>query len=143
MWPVCEACTVGLFENLITLMLTCAQSGRVSGLVKKTDPASSSRSGKKGHKDNNNRLLGIVNTFCIPFRTKSKILPCWGLDSDCTVVTFHRTTNFRVMHIPVYRGIELNLFDSVDSSIRRGPNSMVFGKFFQLERFRLGFFALH
>ena len=34
------------------------------------------------------------------------------------------------------RKIEFNLFDLVDSSIRRGPNSIVFGKFLQLERFR-------
>ena len=63
LWPVCGACTVGLFEYLSTLMLICAQSGRVSGLVKKTDPASSSRSDKKGLNDNNNRLLGIVKSF--------------------------------------------------------------------------------
>ena len=63
MWPVYEACTVGLFEYLSTLMLICAQSGRVSGLVKKTDPASSSWSDKKGLKDSNNRLLVIVNKF--------------------------------------------------------------------------------
>ena len=31
------------------------------------------------------------------------------------------------------------MFDLVDSSIRRGPNSMVFGKFFQLKHFRPGF----
>ena len=47
----------------------------------KTDPASSTRSNKKGLKDNNNRLLGIVNKFCIPFGTKSKIVICGGLDS--------------------------------------------------------------
>ena len=81
MRPVCEACTVGLFEYLSTLMLICAQSRRFSGLMKKTDPSSSSRSDKKGLKDNNNRLLGIVNKFCIPFGTKSKILICGGLDS--------------------------------------------------------------
>ena len=74
-------------------MLVCAQSGWVSGLEKKTDPASSSRSDKKGLKDNNNRLLGIVNKFCITFGTKRKILLCWGLDSDCTVVILHRTAN--------------------------------------------------
>ena len=51
---VCGTCTVGLFEYLSTLMLYCAQSGRVSGLEKKTDPASSARSDKKGLKDNNN-----------------------------------------------------------------------------------------
>ena len=72
MWPGCGACAVGLFEYLSTLMLICAQSGRVSGIEKKTDPASSTRSDKKGLKDNNNRLLGIVNKFCIPFGTKSK-----------------------------------------------------------------------
>ena len=33
-------------------MLICAQSGRVSGLEKKTDPASSSKSDKKGLKYN-------------------------------------------------------------------------------------------
>ena len=47
----------------------------------KTDPASSSRSNKKGLNDNNNRLLGIVNKFCIPFGTKSKVVICGGLDS--------------------------------------------------------------
>ena len=54
-------------------MLICAQHGRVSGLEQKTDPASSERSNKKGLKDNKNRLLGIVNKFCIPFGTKIKI----------------------------------------------------------------------
>ena len=78
-------------------MLICAQSGRVSGLEKKTDPASSARSDKKGLKDNNNRLLGIFNKFCVCFGTKSKILICGGLDSDCTVVPLHRTVNFRVI----------------------------------------------
>ena len=63
LWPVCGACTVGLFEYLSTSMIICAQSGRVSGLVKKTDPASSSRSDKKGLKENNNRLLGIVKSL--------------------------------------------------------------------------------
>ena len=63
MWPVCGSCTVGLFEYLSTLMLICAQSGKVSGFVKKTDPASSSRIDKKGLKDNSNRLLGIVKNF--------------------------------------------------------------------------------
>ena len=99
MWHVCGACTVGLFEYLSTLMLTRAQSGRVSGLEKKTDPASSARSDKKGLKDNNNRLLGIVNKFCIPFGTKSKISICGGLNSDCTEVTLHRIANFRVKHL--------------------------------------------
>ena len=79
MLPVCEACTVGLFEYF--LMLNCAQSGRVSGLVKKTDPANSSRRDKRGLNDNNNRLLGILNKFCIPFGTKSKLVICWGFDS--------------------------------------------------------------
>ena len=72
-WPVCCVCSVGLFEYLSTLMLICAQSRRFSGLEKKIDPASSARSDKKELKDNNNRLLGIVNKFCIPFGTKSRI----------------------------------------------------------------------
>ena len=80
-------------------MLICARSGRVSGLEQKTDPASSARSNKKGLKDNNKRVLGIVNKFCIPFSTKSRILICGGLDSDCTVVTHHRTANFRIKHL--------------------------------------------
>ena len=63
MWPVCGACTVELFEYLSTLRLICAQSGRVSGLVKKNDPANSSRSDKKGLKDKNNCLLGFVKSF--------------------------------------------------------------------------------
>ena len=67
------------------LMLICAQSGRILGLVKKTDPASSSMSDKKGLNNNNNRLLGIVNIFCIPFGTKSKIVICGGLDSAACV----------------------------------------------------------
>ena len=80
-------------------MLICAQSGRVSGLEKKTDPASSARSDKKGLMDNNNRLLGIFNKFCIPFGTTIRILICGGLDSDCTVVTRHRTAKVRVKHL--------------------------------------------
>ena len=80
-------------------MLICTQSGKASGLEKKTDPASSARSDKKGLKDNNNRLLGIVNQFFFPFATKGKILICGGLDSDCTIVTLHRTANFRVKHL--------------------------------------------
>ena len=62
-------------------MLICAQSGRVSGLVKKSDPASSSRSNKKGLNEKNNRPLGFVNKFCIPFGTKSKLFICEGFDS--------------------------------------------------------------
>ena len=80
-------------------MLICAQSGRVLGLVKKTDPASSSRSDKRGLKDKNNRLLGIVTNFVSLLVQKSKILLCGGLDSDCTVVTLHQTANFRVKHL--------------------------------------------
>ena len=44
--------------------------------------------------------------------------------------------------LPGYREIELNVFDLVDSSIRRGPNSIVFGKLIQLERFRMIFFCI-
>ena len=80
-------------------MLTCAQSGWVSGLEKKTDPASSARKDKKVLNDNNNRLFGIVNKFCIPFGTKSKISICGELDSDCTEVTLHGVVNFRVKHL--------------------------------------------
>ena len=54
------------------LMLICAQSGRVSGLNQKTDPVSSAWSNKKGLKDNNKRVLGIVTNFCIHFGTKIK-----------------------------------------------------------------------
>ena len=56
-------------------MLICAQSGRVSGLERKTDPVSSTstKSSRKGLMYNNNRLLGIVNKFCIVFGTEIKI----------------------------------------------------------------------
>ena len=67
---------VGLFQYLSTLMLIYAQSGRILGLEKKTDPASSARSDKKGLKDNNNRLLGIVYKICISFGTEIKITIC-------------------------------------------------------------------
>ena len=59
-------------------MINCAQSGRVScfalnseGSWEKTDPANSTRSNMKGLNDNKNRLLGIVNKFCISFATKN------------------------------------------------------------------------
>ena len=48
---------------MVLVLYGLRQSGRVSGLEKKNDPASSSRSDKKGVKDNNNRPLGIVKTF--------------------------------------------------------------------------------
>ena len=98
-WPVSGACTIVLFEYLSTLLLTCAQFGRVLGRERKTDPASSARSSRKGLKDNHNRLLGIANKFCIPFGTKIKISYCGRLDSDCTEVTLHRVANFRVKHL--------------------------------------------
>ena len=93
-------------------MLICAQSGRVLGRERKTDPASSARSNRKGLKDNYNRLLVIVNKFCIPFGTKIKISICEGLDSDCTEVTLHRVANLRVKHLnsdiePAWRGTAL------------------------------------
>ena len=80
-------------------MQICAQSGRVLGLERETDPASSARSSRMGLKDNNNRLLGIVNKFCIPFGTEIKISICGGLDSYCTEVTLHRVANFRVKQL--------------------------------------------
>ena len=47
----------------------------------KTDPASRTGNNRKRLNDNYNRLLGIVNKFCIPFGTKSRIVICGGLDS--------------------------------------------------------------
>ena len=79
-------------------MFFCAQSEGVSGSEWKTDPASSSRSSRKGLKDNNNRQLAIVNKFCIPFGTEIKLSIYGELDSDCTEVTLHRVANFRVKH---------------------------------------------
>ena len=63
-------------------------------------------------KDNNNRLLGIGNKFCISYLTEIKIPTCGGLDSDCTEVTLLRIANFRVKHLilgiePTRRGIIL------------------------------------
>ena len=57
---------------------------RVMGRERKTDPASSARTSRKGRKYNYNRLLSIVNNFCIPFGTKIKKSICGGIDSDCT-----------------------------------------------------------
>ena len=84
------------------------------GLEKKTDPVSSARSSRKGLKDNNNRLLGIINKFCIPFGEKIKISICGVRDSDCIEVSLHRVANFRVKHLysdiePTRRGIILLL----------------------------------
>ena len=79
-------------------MLACAQSGRVPGLEQKTDPASS-RSGSKGLKGNNNRLLRIADTLCIPFGTESTISFCGRLGNDCNVGTLHRVANFRVKNL--------------------------------------------
>ena len=81
-------------------MLICAHFGRVLGRERKTDPASSARSNRKGLRDNKNQLLGIVNKFCIHFGTEIKrSIISEGLDSDCTVVTLHRVANFRVKHL--------------------------------------------
>ena len=99
LWPVSVSCTVGLFKCLRTLMLICAHSGRVLGLERKTDLASSARSSREALKDNNNRLLGIVNKFCIPFGTEIKISICGELDNDCTVGTLNRVANFRVKNL--------------------------------------------
>ena len=38
-------------------------------------------SNKEGLGDNESRLLGIGNKFCIPFDTKIKIVICGGLDT--------------------------------------------------------------
>ena len=84
------------------LKLICAQSGRSLGRERKTDPASNARSNTKGLKDNNNRLLGIFNKFCVPFDTEIRISICRTLDSDCTVVTLHRVANFRARHLNSY-----------------------------------------
>ena len=65
----------------------------------KTDPASSTGNNRKRLNDNYNRLLGIVNKFCIPFGTKSRIVICGGARQCCTVVTLHRTANIRVKHL--------------------------------------------
>ena len=65
-------------------MLICAQSGRVLGLERDVDPATSARSSREACKGNNNRLLDIVHKFCIPFGTEIKISICGDLDSDCT-----------------------------------------------------------
>ena len=84
-------------------MLIWAHSGGVLGSERKTDPASSARSSRKGLKDNNNRLLGIVNNLCIPFGT------------EIMISTLHRVANFRVKHLDsdiekTRRGIILLIF---------------------------------
>ena len=106
LWPFSGACIVWLFEYLSTLMLICAQYERVSELERKTVPANSARSSRKGLKDNNNWLLAIVYKFCIPFGTESEISICGGLDSDCTVVNLHRSAS--IGHWTTRRGIILS-----------------------------------
>ena len=69
---------------------------RVSGIERKTDPASSARSSRESLHVNNNRLLDIVNKFCISFGTEIEITICGGLDCDCTVVNHHRVANFNI-----------------------------------------------
>ena len=118
MWPIPDTYTVGLFECLSLLRLICAQSGRVLGLERKTDPASSAMSSRKGLKDNNNRLLGIVNKFCIPFGTESKISIFGGLDSDCIEMTLQRVANFRVTDPEGYNIKSISFYtDCVNSPI--------------------------
>ena len=96
MWPASGACTVGLFEYLSTLMLICAQSGMVLGRERKTDPASSARSCRKGLKDNYYRLLGIVSNFCIPFGTEIKI----SISGGSTVTALKRpSTELRIFEL--------------------------------------------
>ena len=73
--------------------------GQVKDLERKIGPASSARSSSKGLKDNNNRLVSIVNKFCISICIESTISICGWLDSDCTVVTLRRVANFRVKHL--------------------------------------------
>ena len=53
----------------------------------------------KGLNDNDSRLLGIVNNFCIPFGTKNKIVICGVARQCCTVVTLHRTAKIRLKHL--------------------------------------------
>ena len=50
-----------------------------------------------------------------------------------------RFKNLFANNIPGLKEIELNVFDLVVSSIRKGPNIIVFGKSFQLEYFKPGF----
>ena len=83
-------------------MQICAQSGGVLGLERKTDPASNARSSRKGLKYNYNRLLGLVNKFCILCGTEIRISVCRVLGSDCTLVTLHRVAIFRVQHLNSY-----------------------------------------
>ena len=99
MWPVSGACTVGLFEYLSTLMLICAQSGSLTGLVKKSDPASSARSDKKGPRTTTFDRWVSLTSFASLLVQKSKISICGGIDSDCTVMNLHRIANFRVKHL--------------------------------------------
>ena len=80
-------------------MIICAQSGGVSGSEWKTDPVSSAGSSRRGLKDDDNRLLGIFNKFCIPFGTEVQISICGGLDSDCSEVTLNGVAIFRVKHL--------------------------------------------
>ena len=74
-------------------MLICTQSGRVSGLEKKTDPAI------RGSRKTTIDCWVSLTSFVSLFDSKSNILIFGVLDSDCTLVTLHRIANFRNKHL--------------------------------------------
>ena len=58
------------------------------------------------------------------------------------------STGFKIQfanHIPGSSEVELNVFDLVDLSIRKGPNSIVFGNldYLKLDYLKPDFFALN
>ena len=75
------------------------QSLRRGRVIADEDKSIRAKISSKGHKDNNNRLMGMVKHFCIVFGTESTISMCGGHETDCTEVTFHRVAKFRVKHL--------------------------------------------
>ena len=88
--PICRVIWV---FNLISPNLHLIRKTRVTGLE---DRSSSAKSSMKGHKEDDNRLVGTVKKFCILFGRESTISICGGSDKDCTVVTLHRVSLFLI-----------------------------------------------
>ena len=68
-------------------------------LVRVEDRSSSATTERKGQKDSNSKLLGIVKKFCNLFETEIMISICLVHDSDYTKMTLLRVANFQVKHL--------------------------------------------
>ena len=77
-------------------MLIINQSGRVKRLKRKTDPTVQEAAEKTARKKSINCWVSLKQL--VSFSIRKKNIKLWGLDSDCTVVTFHRVGSFQVKY---------------------------------------------